>query len=121
MRVILLVNDYPPHVALVALQIILLKHQVVTADNPSDALEIASRLQPALVIVDINLGENEKLKALTQLRQHDHLHDTPILVICDSRDPSAHERALSAGADEYLTKPFEPEQFKRALERCLAS
>jgi PleD family two-component response regulator len=121
MHVILLVNDYPPHVALVALQVILLRHQVVTAENSSDALEIASRLKPNLVIVDINLGEQEKLDALTLLRQHDGLQDTPILVISGSRDPSASERALSAGANEFLTKPFEPEQFRQALERCLVS
>ena len=120
MSVILLVNDYPPHAALVALQAILLNYQVVTAKDAVDAVEIAQKLRPILVILDINLGEKGKIEGLPLLRERDDLRQIPLLVISGSHEPDDAERALAAGAAEVLIKPFEVEQFKQAVQRCLA-
>jgi CheY-like chemotaxis protein len=117
-KTVLVLNDYPPHSALIALELLLLDHQVVTTTTAEEALDTACKLSPTLLIVDINLGENGNLEALPDLRQNSCLHDTPILVISSRRDKTYYDRALSAGGDVYLVKPFGHQQFKEAIKRC---
>jgi DNA-binding response OmpR family regulator len=111
--VILVINDYPKHLVLLTTHLLLMNYQVVTASIKKDALEIARRLQPMLISLDIDLGDNGELDSLTLFRQESSLCDTPILII--SAMPVAHyrEQAIALGANGYLMKPFSVEQLRQ--------
>src|SRR5712692_10929293 len=63
--------------------------------------------KPDLVILDTVLKDVDAMEMCCQLR---HLHDALVLVITDSKDVQDEVRSLESGADDYLRKPFFPEQ-----------
>src|SRR5712692_11007140 len=63
--------------------------------------------KPDLVILDTVLKDVDAMEMCCQLR---HLHDALVLVITDSKDVQDEVRCLESGADDYLRKPFFPEQ-----------
>lgn len=76
----------------------------VTSGDRAVALEISAF---RLVILDLMLPGVSGLDVLKQLRSHS---DVPVLILSARNDPSSKVRALQLGADDYLTKPFFPEE-----------
>lgn len=111
--VILVINDYPKHLVLLTTHLLLMNYQVVTASIKKDALEIARRLQPMLITLDIDLGENDELASLNLFRQETSLSDTPILIISAIPVALYREQAIALGANDYLMKPFSVEQLRQ--------
>lgn len=72
--------------------------------------------RPELVTLDIGLPGMDGLAALAQLRQ---FHAGPIVVVSARGRTADAERAITAGADGYLVKPFRPRMLREDLERIL--
>lgn len=71
---------------------------------------------PELVTLDIGLPDADGLEVLAQLRE---FHAGPIVVVSARGRAADAERALAAGADDYLIKPFRPRMLREDLERIL--
>ena len=99
-----------------ALEVTLSKagYRVQTATNGDEALTAAALEPPDLVILDLMLPDADGADVCRQLR--DWLA-APILLISAVGDESDKIRALDAGADDYVTKPFSPGEL---LARCRA-
>ncbi len=84
---------------------------VRVAHNGISALEQAYEFLPDLMIVDIDLssggGEGEKMDGLTLLESLRRESETPVLMLTGTTAPSVKVFALTMGADDYLTKPFD--------------
>jgi CheY-like chemotaxis protein len=89
------------------------------ASDGEDALELARRLRPDLVLLDIMLPRANGLDVLEELRRDPRLRDVPKVVV--SASPEQEDAALAAGADRFFTKPFEPDELKNAVEELLAA
>jgi two-component system chemotaxis response regulator CheY len=88
----------------------------------SSGLEAIERLslQPFdLVVLDLNMPDIGGIEVLEFVRAQDHLRSLPILVLTSRGDETSRGRALEAGADRYMTKPFGPDEIAGEVEALL--
>lgn len=89
------------------------------ASDGSEALEQYRRLQPEIVFMDIVMPCMDGIEAVRQIRAYDR---NARIIMCSCIGQSQHlKEALMAGACEYVTKPFRPENLARALETAAHS
>jgi DNA-binding response OmpR family regulator len=93
-------------------------YEFVEADDGEESLELARRVRPDVVILDMMMPRRTGLEVLTALRQEKDLADTPVIVL--TAQPATRDQALRAGADVVMVKPFEPEQIAAAVREVLA-
>jgi two-component system, OmpR family, phosphate regulon response regulator PhoB len=107
---ILVVEDEPDIVALVAYHLAKAGYRVSTAATGTDALDVARQENPALVVLDLMLPGLSGFDVLEQLRADESTRDIAVLMLTARRDEPDRIRGLSLGADDYLTKPFSPQE-----------
>jgi len=78
-------------------------YEVVEAETGTQAIELAAKEPPDLVILDLGLGDMDGTEALQQLRRTSLM---PVVVLSVRADEKEKVRALDLGADDYVTKPF---------------
>jgi len=88
------------------------------ADDGEKSLEIARRLKPDVVILDIMMPRRNGLEVLSELRRDEGLAATAVIVL--TAQPAMRDEALRHGADVVMVKPFEPHQITAAVEEVLA-
>ena len=88
------------------------------ADDGEESLEIARRLRPDVVILDMMMPRLSGLEVLTELRRDEALSDIRVIVL--TAQPGARDEALREGADLVMVKPFEPDEITAAVEEVLA-
>ena len=91
------------------------------ASDTVEAIELANRIRPDLVLLDVMMPGGSGLAVIEQIRSHPDLSETPVVVVsafaADSDRLAAHE----AGASGFLRKPFDPEELASLVEELLAS
>jgi two-component system phosphate regulon response regulator PhoB len=107
---ILVVDDEPDIVALVAYHLAKSGYRVSTAASGPEALTAAREERPALVVLDLMLPGFSGYEVLEQLRAADQTKDVAVLMLTARREEPDRIRGLSLGADDYLTKPFSPQE-----------
>jgi CheY-like chemotaxis protein len=93
-------------------------YRFAEADDGEQSLELARRLHPDVVILDMMMPRRSGLEVLAELRQDEAFSDTAVIVL--TAQPGTREEALRQGADLVMVKPFEPEQITAAVEEVLA-
>jgi type IV pilus assembly protein PilB len=83
--------------------------EVLEAANGRDAVEIATRERPDLLIIDLNMPDTDGYQAITSLRKDLSMATLPILVLTSEDGPGIERRVLQLGADDYMLKPFDPD------------
>ena len=107
---VLVVDDEPDIVALVAYHLAKAGYRVSTAANGIDALAAARHEHPALVVLDLMLPGMSGFEVLEQLRAHEPTRDIAVLMLTARKEEPDRIRGLSLGADDYLAKPFSPQE-----------
>ena len=107
---ILVVDDEPDIVALVAYHLAKVGYRVATAANGHDALAVARRERPALLVLDLMLPGMSGFDVLTALRGDAGTRDVAVLMLTARKEEPDRIQGLSLGADDYLTKPFSPQE-----------
>jgi len=105
---VLVTDDEPITRMLVKLLLEREQYQVLEAANGRDAVEIAVREHPDLVLVDLNMPEMDGYEALARIRRDLTLATIPIIVLTSEEGPGVERRVLELGADDYILKPFDP-------------
>ena len=103
---ILVVDDEPEIVALVAYHLAKAGYRVSTASNGEDALDAARREHPDLIVLDLMLPGMSGFDILELLRAEEGTRDVAVLMLTARREEPDRIRGLELGADDYLTKPF---------------
>jgi CheY-like chemotaxis protein len=83
-------------------------YEVVTAKNGIAALESASDRVPHLVVLDLMMPGIDGCEVTRRLRSQEATRDVPIMIVTAFAEESQAAKALAAGADAYLRKPFAP-------------
>ena len=78
-------------------------HSICSVPDGQGALEESVRFRPDLIILDLGLPDMDGFEVLQRLRQHTM---APVIILSARDDEEVKVRALDAGADDYLTKPF---------------
>jgi DNA-binding response OmpR family regulator len=108
MTTILIVDDEAPILDLVRFTLEDADVRVVEASDGAEALVLARRIKPDLVLLDVQMPRLNGLEVCRQLRLEPAFARTPIVMLTAAGQESDRARGREAGADEYLTKPFSP-------------
>lgn len=95
--------------------------EVVETVTAEEGLELAVRLRPALVIMDIQLPGMDGLKAIRELRRRSETAAIPVLSVTASAMETDRKKILDADFDGYLPKPINPRQFIAEVCRLVES
>jgi two-component system, OmpR family, phosphate regulon response regulator PhoB len=107
---VLVVDDEPDIVALVAYHLVKAGYRVSTASTGPDAVAQARQERPALVVLDLMLPGMSGFEVLEQLRAEASTREVAVLMLTARKDEPDRIKGLSLGADDYLTKPFSPQE-----------
>jgi two-component system phosphate regulon response regulator PhoB len=107
---ILVVDDEADIVALVAYHLVKAGYRVSTASTGPDALAAAQQERPALIVLDLMLPGASGYEVLEKLRAKPSTRDIAVLMLTARREEPDRIKGLALGADDYLTKPFSPQE-----------
>jgi len=107
---VLVVDDEPDIVALIVYHLAKAGYRVSTAGTGGDGLDAARREHPALVILDLMLPGISGYDVLEQLRASEATRGVGVLMLTARVEEPDRVRGLALGADDYLTKPFSPQE-----------
>jgi len=111
----ILIVDDEPHV-LCSLGFVLKRagYEVLHARTGTEALAVIDEQRPGLVFLDVMLPGVDGHEVCRKVRAAPELAGTHVIMLTAKGQPADRQRALAAGADDYMTKPFSP---SRALEQ----
>jgi two-component system, OmpR family, KDP operon response regulator KdpE len=117
MTTVLVVDDEPQILRALRINLRVRHYDVQVAGTGAQALEVAARHPPDLVVLDLGLPDLDGVEVIQGLRGWT---DAPIIVLSGRADSTDKVEALDAGADDYVTKPFNMEELlarMRAVSR----
>ncbi len=120
---ILVVDDEPSvrAMVLVAIRVRGPNYRVVEAGRAEEALVRAEQDQPDLVLLDVALPDHDGFWVCRSLKAGPTTGHIPVVMLTAMGLPSDRERAVEAGADGYIVKPFSPRALLEELDRRLAA
>jgi CheY-like chemotaxis protein len=105
---VLIADDEPITRTLVRLLLERDGYTVMEAQNGREAVDLAVRQMPSLIVMDLNMPEMDGYEAISEIRHVRGLEHTPIVVVTTEERPTIAQQVLALGADDYILKPFEP-------------
>lgn len=116
MATILVVDDEPNIVELVTIYLRQEGYRVEEARNAADALAKIDTVRPSLVVLDLMLPDRDGFEVCQQIRRKS---DIPILMLTARKEDIDKVVGLELGADDYLTKPFNPRELVARIKAIL--
>ena len=107
---ILVVDDEPDITALVAYHLAKHGYRVSTASNGIEAVDVAIRDRPDLLVLDLMLPGRSGFQVLEDPQARAETTQIGVILLTACGDKAERLRGLSLGADDYITKPFSPEE-----------
>lgn len=116
---ILLVDDEPDIIEILAYNLSNEGYQIETAINGRDALEKANDWKPHLVLLDVMMPEMDGIETCEQLRKNSSLSNLVIVFLTARSEDYSQVAGLEAGADDYITKPIKPKVLTSKIKAIL--
>lgn len=95
------------------------QYEVKHIDNGQQALEWLELNIPDLIICDIEMPGMNGFELLTQIRQRGFTRHTPVVMLSAKSESKERIRCYKLGAQDYLTKPFNPEELEEIVKKNL--
>ena len=118
---ILLVEDFDDTRLMMKMWLVKKGYRVIEAETGEEAITIAKREHPDLIIMDMMMPGMNGLDATHQIRQYQSLRRTPIVAVSAYGADEYRRIAIEAGCDEYVSTPFEPRELAELIRSLLAS
>lgn len=93
---------------------------VLTALSGEEAVAVAAKKQPHLVLLDLEMPKMDGAAACAEMRKVPALQATPIIIMSATGTPQNRERCMKAGCTEFVAKPEKPEELLGMVARILA-
>ncbi len=116
---VLVVDDEPDITALVAYHLARAGHRVATAASGPEALRAVRETRPDVLVLDLMLPGVSGYEVLTDLRSRPETMGIGIILLTARREEADRIRGLTLGADDYLTKPFSPQELTLRVQALL--
>jgi CheY-like chemotaxis protein len=91
------------------------------AADAAEAIELAGRIRPDLVLLDVMMPGGSGLSVIEQLRASPELASVPVIVVSAFVSDGDRRAAHDAGADGFVGKPFDPDELASVVEELLAA
>ena len=95
-------------------------HEVVTASNGEEAVQMAPQANPDLILMDVRMPRMTGYEACRAIKANPNLKDIPVVFLSAKGQESEIQTGLEVGAEEYLLKPFAPDQLTDRVKAILA-
>lgn len=118
---ILVVDDHPALVTLTRHKLIQKGYEVLTAQNGEDALDITRTEYPDLILSDIEMPVMDGFKLCEIIKNDSRLSKIPIILVTSMVTTEHIMKGIEAGADNYLTKPFDDDTLYTKIEELLTN
>lgn len=120
MTKILIAEDEPDIRDLVAFTLRFAGHEVVTATNGEEAVQAAKKEAPDLIILDVRMPRMTGYDACRAIKSDPALNAVPVIFLSAKGQEAEIQDGMNAGAEEYLLKPFAPDQLTDRVRSILA-
>jgi DNA-binding response OmpR family regulator len=117
--VVLVADDDDDIRALVTFRLERAGYQVIEARDGEEALRLAVDLAPALAVLDVMMPKLDGYEVTTRLRQAAATRRMPIILLTARVQESDITRGFDAGADDYIKKPFSPQELGARVQAIL--
>jgi DNA-binding response OmpR family regulator len=116
---ILICDDDPVILRLLQVNLELEGYEVLLASDGENALEVANAENPDLVILDIMMPKLDGYQTCSKLKENSATKDIPVIFLSAKAQQSDIDRGKEYGVEDYLTKPFDPNELIEVVERVL--
>tara|TARA_Y100000766_G_scaffold179242_1_gene153872 strand:- start:198 stop:875 length:678 start_codon:yes stop_codon:yes gene_type:complete len=116
---ILLVDDEPDILEIISYTLINEGYSVYTAANGIEAIDLARKINPTLIILDVMMPQMDGVEACEIIRNDSEIGDTIITFLSARGEDYSQIAGFNAGADDYITKPIKPRVLKSKIKSLL--
>jgi len=120
-RTIMVVEDYDDTRLVLRKALEQLGYSVLEASNGQEAVDIAGRELPDLILMDLDLPILDGIAATQRIRQHAGLERVPIVAVTAYPMSYTHVKAFAKGCDEYMPKPIDMTELANLVNRYLST
>ena len=120
MKTALVVEDSPTMRGIIVSSLETLRNiRSVEVANGFEALKALPQESFDIILTDINMPDINGLELLSFLKNHPLYKEIPVVIISTEKSEADRQRGMDLGADEYVTKPFEPGELQSIIRRLL--
>lgn len=120
MAKILIAEDERDIRDLVAFTLRFAGHEVFTAANGEEAVDLAPQVNPDLILMDVRMPRMTGYEACRAMKANHDLKDIPVVFLSAKGQESEIQQGLDVGAEAYLLKPFAPDHLTTRVKEILA-
>jgi DNA-binding response OmpR family regulator len=120
-KIILAVDDEPNILMSIEFILEMEGYEVHTARDGDEALEVAGRVRPDLILLDINMPRKDGYEVCRILREREETAGIKVIMLTAKGQALEKKRGLEVGADEYVTKPFGAEDLLDKIRTLIES
>lgn len=120
MAKIVIAEDDPDIRELIAFTLRFAGYEVITGSNGEEGYQLTKSERPDLVMLDVRMPKLTGYEACKRIKSEPELAATPVIFLSAKGQENEIEQGLAAGAEEYLLKPFAPDQLVDRVKAVLA-
>jgi CheY-like chemotaxis protein len=117
---ILLVEDFDDTRLMMKMWLMRNGYRVIEAETGEEAIDMAQRERPDLIIMDVMMPGMNGLDATQRIREYQALRGTPIVAVSAYGANEYRSLAIEAGCDEYVSTPFDPDALAELIKNLIA-
>jgi two-component system cell cycle response regulator DivK len=118
--IVLIVDDEPDNLMIPQEVLTFLGAQVHTAENGEQGLELLATIKPTFILLDLSMPKMDGWEMIKKIRDVPETARIPVIAVTAHAMSGDKERALEAGFNGYIAKPFWFEPFLAEIKRCLS-
>ena len=120
MKTVLIAEDNPVNRELLRELLEIRGYAVIETCNGQEALEQLQKVQPDILLLDLNMPVLDGFRTIEEIRKHPDWSRLPVLAVTAYAMRGDREKILTAGFDGYLSKPIDPTFLQQELQRLLS-
>lgn len=120
MAKIVIAEDEPDIRELIAFTLRFAGHEVVAGANGEEGYELVKREKPDLAMFDVRMPKMTGYEACKKIKAEAEIASTPVVFLSAKGQESEIQQGMDVGAEEYLLKPFAPDQLAARVKEILA-
>jgi DNA-binding response OmpR family regulator len=116
---VLVADDDADILALVKFRLERAGYAVLAASDGEEALRLATEQSPDLAVLDVMMPKLDGYEVTSRLRQREETRDVPVILLTARVQEADVARGFEAGADDYVKKPFSPQELGARVQAIL--